>query len=144
MSALSNYTMNQQIDNLLRGRQFTAPTALYFALFSTALTKAGTGTELSGGGYARVLITPSDTAFTNTQGTTSGSSTGTSGTVSNGQVVQFATPSANWGTAVAVGVFSASSGGNMYQRGTLFPKNCPAGSDVKFPVGSLTFQIDSP
>lgn len=144
MSALSNYTMNQQVDNLLRARQFTAPTVLYWALFTTALTKAGTGTECSGGGYARVAMTPSDTAFTNTQGTTSGASTGTSGTVSNGEIVQFATPSAGWGTAVSVGLFSASSGGNMYLRGTLFPKTINAGDDVKFPVGAFTFQIDTP
>lgn len=143
MGALSDYLENKLIDHVLRARAFTAPTSLHWALFTAAPTESGGGTECSGGGYARVSMTPSDTAFTGTHGSTSGASSGTGGTCSNGEIVQFATPSASWGTAIGVGVFDAASGGNLIIYGSIFPKAIPSGSDVKFPVGSVTFQIDN-
>lgn len=143
MSALSDYLENALIDHVLRGRSFTAPSALYWALFTSAPTDAGGGTEVSGSNYSRVSMTPSDTAFTNTQGTTSGASTGTGGTVTNGEVVQFPTPSGSWGTVVAVAIFDAATSGNMLIHGTLLGRAITTSDDVKFPVGAFSFQIDN-
>ncbi len=141
MSAYSDYLKNKIHDHVLRNRSFTPASPLYWSLWTAAGTDAGGGTEVSGGNYSRVSITPSDTAFTNTQGTTSGASSGTGGTVSNGAIVQFPTPSASWGTPVEARLYDAASGGNMYIREPLVPKVINSGDDVKFPVGSSTLQI---
>jgi hypothetical protein len=143
MGALSDYLENKLVDHIFRARSFSAPSTLYWALFTSAPSDSGGGTECTGGSYARVSMTPSDTAFTNTQGTTSGASSGTGGTITNGEVVQFATPTAGWGTVIAVAIFDASSGGNMLIHGTLLGRTINISDDVKFPVGSFSFQIDN-
>jgi hypothetical protein len=143
MSALSDYLENALIDHILRGRSFTAPSTLYWALFTSAPGDTGSGTEVTGNNYSRVSMTPSDTAFTATQGGTSGASSGTGGTTSNGEVVQFPTPSGSWGTVIAVGIFDASSGGNLLIHGTLLGRTINTSDDVKFPVGAFSFQIDN-
>lgn len=143
MSALSDYLENKLIDHVLRGHVFTPPSTLHWALFTSSPSDAGGGTEVTGGSYARVSMTPSDTAFTNTQGTTSGVSTGSGGTVTNGEVVQFITPTAGWGSVVAVGIFDAATSGNLLIHGTLLGRTINISDDVKFPIGAFSFQIDN-
>lgn len=120
MSAFSNYLENNLIDFILRGQSFTPPATVYVALFTVAPSDSGGGTEVSGGSYARVGVTSSLANWAGTQsaGSTTASS-GTGGATSNNNAITFADPTANWGSIVAVGLFDASSGGNLLFHGSL-------------------------
>jgi len=59
MAGKSDYLENTILDLVYGGVAYTPPAILYVALFSVAPTDAGGGTELSGGGYARVAV-PND------------------------------------------------------------------------------------
>ena len=112
----TNYFASKLLDALFRGRAWTKPTSLKFKLYTTAPTDAGGGTAVSGGSYADASVTPGDTAFTATQGGTSGASTGTSGQVSNAAAIAWPAPTANWGNVVAEGMLDES--GNLLRRVT--------------------------
>jgi len=57
MAALTDYLANALRDHVLRNTTYTSPTTVYVALFTTATTEAGGGTEVTGGSYARQAIT---------------------------------------------------------------------------------------
>ncbi|OYV37535.1 MAG: hypothetical protein B7Z80_12620 [Rhodospirillales bacterium 20-64-7] len=117
---MSNYLENVTIDAVFRGQPFPSIANLYFALFTTAPTAAGGGVEVSGGAYARVAVAASLANFAGTQGATSTTaSTGTSGQTSNNTKLSFPTPTAAWGTVVAMGIFDAATGGNELFYGPL-------------------------
>jgi len=109
----SDYLENKLVDHIFRTGAFTKPAALYIALLTGAPSDAGGGTEVAGGGYARVNLAPSDTNWKATQGGTSGASSGTSGVTANAATITFPAPSANWGTVTHFAIYDASSGGNL-------------------------------
>lgn len=120
MAAMSDYLENKLVDHILRNRSYTVPTTIYVALFTAAPSDAGGGTEVTGGSYARVQVGPSDTAWEATQGgTPAAASSGTGGATQNGSVITFATPTANWGVVTHVGIFDASTAGNLLFHGAL-------------------------
>jgi hypothetical protein len=57
MSEMSNYLEDALINVTLRNTAYTTPTTVYLALYTTDPTDADTGTEVSGGSYARQAIT---------------------------------------------------------------------------------------
>ena len=63
MSALSDYLEAKYLDIVYNGEAFTPPAALYIALYTTDPTDADTGTEVSGGGYARAPVNPNGGAI---------------------------------------------------------------------------------
>ena len=109
----SDYLENKLIDHLFRSGTFAKPAALWIALFTGAPSDAGGGSEVAGGGYARVNLAPSDTNWRATQGGTAGASTGTGGQTANAVVVSFPTPSANWGTVSHFGIYDTPTAGNL-------------------------------
>ena len=109
----SDYLENKLIDHLFRTATFAKPAALWIALLTGAPSDAGGGTEVAGGGYARVNLPPSDTNWRATQGGTTGASAGTTGTTANAVVVAFPAPSANWGTVSHFAIYDAPTGGNL-------------------------------
>jgi len=104
---------NLFIDHLFRSTKWVAPTALWVALFTTAPSDAGGGTEVVGGGYGRVNLPPTDTNWAATQGGTSGVSNGVGGLTTNVVAVTFPAPSSDWGPVGWFGIFTASTGGTM-------------------------------
>lgn len=101
MSAASDYMENAALKWALTTNSVTRPTTWYIALFTTATTDAGGGTEVSGGSYARQSATftvTNDTAATNAN-------------------VLFPTATADWGTVTHVAIYDAVSGGNMLFHG---------------------------
>ena len=97
--------------HLLRTSPWTKPTDVYVALFTVIPADDGTGgTEVSGTGYARIKHGPGDAQWT---------APTTTGVFSNTGVVQFGNPTANWGTIVAVGLYSAVTAGTLYAKGSL-------------------------
>lgn len=120
MAGKSDYLENKFLDWLLRAQSFTAPANVYVALLTAAPTDAGGGTEVAGGGYARVAVsaTLANWAGTQSAGSTTASS-GTGGTTSNNGAITFPTPSGTWGLCTHFGIYDASSAGNLLYWGPL-------------------------
>ena len=100
----------------------TRPTAWYVGLFTTDPTDAGTGTEVSGGSYARTAVT-----FT------------VSGDLAtNSGAVEFPEATGTWGTITHIGVYDASTGGNLVVHGALTASKAIASGDIfRIPAGDL-------
>lgn len=56
MPALTTALQNSLLDLVLRKTTYTPPTTLYLGLFTTAVTAGATGTEVTGGSYARPSV----------------------------------------------------------------------------------------
>lgn len=127
MSAMSNYLENALVNATLRNTSYTSPAAVYVALFTTDPTDAGSGTEVSGGSYARQAATfgaPSNGAST------------TSADIS------FPQATGSWGTVTHFGVYDASSSGNLLYHGALTAsKTIETGDIFKIASGSLTVTL---
>jgi hypothetical protein len=146
MAALSNYLENAVIDWLLRGQSFTPPATVYVALHTAAPSDSGGGTEVSGGSYARVSVASSLANWAGTQsaGSTAASS-GTGGTTSNNGTITFPAPTANWGVVTHIGVYDASSSGNLLFYAALTTSKTINNGDAapSFAAGALTLQLDN-
>ena len=126
--SFSNFLETEILDHVFAGAAYTAPTTKYLALF-TAVADGETGsvTEVSGGGYARQTV-----AFT-----TSGNTT------SNNAAVEFPTATANYGTVTHVGVYDASSSGNLMAYAALSSnKTIETGDVFRVPSGDLDITLN--
>ena len=56
MAEISNYLENAIINATLRATTYTSPATVYVSLWTTDPTDAGSGTEVSGGSYARTSV----------------------------------------------------------------------------------------
>ena len=123
---LTNYLEDKLIDHFLGTTSYTMPAAVYIGLFTVAPTDAGGGTEVTGGSYARQTATFSAAA---------------SGATSNDTNIDFTgMPAA---TTVAIGIFDASTSGNMLLYGTLTTnKTTDAGDTLRIATGDLDISID--
>ena len=123
---LTNYLENKLIDHFLGTTSYTMPAAVYIGLFTVAPTDAGGGTEVTGGSYARQVAT---------------FSAASSGATSNDINIDFTgMPAA---TTVAIGIFDASTSGNMLLYGTLTTnKTTDAGDTLRIATGDLDISID--
>lgn len=100
MSDLSNYLENAWVNHVLRNTAYTSPgTSIYVALHSADPTDAGSGAELSGSSYARVQVSSWDAPSTRSTQNTS--------------TITFPTASGNWTAATHVGIWDASTAGNL-------------------------------
>jgi hypothetical protein len=119
----STYFDNSMLNAALRNTPYTSPTSVFVALFTTAPLAGGGGTEVSGGSYARQLVTwtvPS------------------TGSVSNVADVVYPVASATWGVVVAFAVFDNAVSGNMLYFNNLGASRTVLTNDqVKFPAGQL-------
>lgn len=118
----------------------------YIALYTVAPSETGGGTEVTGGSYARVAVANTLANWAGTQAAASTTaSTGTGGTTSNNGTITFPTPTANWGSVVAVGIFDQLTGGTLQEYGTLTtPKTVNNGDPAPtFAAAALTFQVDN-
>lgn len=126
--SFSNFLETEILDHVFAGAAYTAPTTKYLALF-TALAdgEAGSVTEVTGGGYARQSV-----AFT-----TSGNTT------SNNAAVEYPTATANYGTVTHVGVYDASTSGNLMAYAALSSnKTIETGDVFRVPSGDLDITLN--
>lgn len=129
----SNYLEDKILDHMLGGGDYARPATVYVALYTSAPTDAGGGTEVSGGSYARAAVTNNATNFP----------AAASGLKTNGTAITFATASGAWGTATHFGVFDALSGGNLLFWGSLTaPRTITNGDTFSFGIGQLSFTED--
>jgi len=129
----SDYLENKLLDHVLGNAAYTAPATVYIALYTTAPTDAGGGTEVTGGSYARKDVTNNSTNWPAASG----------GAKSNGTEITFATATADWGTVVAFGIFDLSTGGNLLYWATLTTsKLIQNGDTAKFAIGDIDITED--
>jgi len=130
--SFSDYLEDELLDHVLGGADYTRPATVYVGLFTAAPTDAGGGTEVSGNNYSRVSVTNNATNFPASSG----------GAKSNGTAITFATPSGSWGTVVAMGLFDASTSGNLLAWADLaVNKSVSSGDIVSFAVGELDVSL---
>jgi len=125
--SFSNYLETKILDHVFGGTAYTAPSTLYVALFTSDPGDGNSGTEVSGGGYTRQTVT-----FT-----TSGATT------SNDSAVEYATATANYGTVSHIGIYDASSAGNLLAHASLTSsKTIETGDVFRIPAGDLDITLD--
>jgi hypothetical protein len=56
MAELSNYLENSLLDHVLRGTSYTSPTTVYVGLYTSDPGDDNSGTECTGGAYARQIL----------------------------------------------------------------------------------------
>jgi hypothetical protein len=129
MAGFSDYLEDKVLKHVFGGSAYSAPGTLYVALYTVAPTDTGGGTEVSGGGYTRKTA-----AFT---------VSGTNPTqASNTAAIEYPTATANYGTVVAVGIFDASSSGNLMAYANLTSSKVVSTGDVfRFNAGDLDITL---
>lgn len=127
MAEMSNYLENALINATLRATTFTSPATVYVSLHTADPTDAGTGTEVSGGSYARKSATfgaPSNGVSTTSADVTFDQATG------------------SWGTITHIGIWDSLTTGNLLYHTPLDASKAIATGDIfKIASGSLTVTL---
>ena len=127
MAEMSNYLETALINATLRNTSYTSPATVYVGLYTSDPTDADTGTEVSGGSYARTAVTfgsPSD------------------GVSTNSAAVEFPQATGSWGTVGWIGILDASTSGNLlYHTALDVSKTIDTGDIFKIAVGSLSVTL---
>jgi len=125
MAALSDYAEKLLLDFLMTTGTATRPTNWYVALYTAAPSDSGGGTEVSAGGYAR-------------QSVSFNAASSPGGTTSNSNEVSFTASGGDYGTVTHMGIFDASSSGNLLWHGALTASKTVADGDtLTFAVGNI-------
>ena len=125
---LSTYLKNKLINGVLRNTQYTVPTKVYLALYSSDPTVADSGAELSGGNYARIEV-----AF----------DAPTLGVTQNTSDLTFPTATSEWVTATHFGIKDALTSGNLLYFGELSAsRKALAGHTILILDGQLTITME--
>lgn len=129
MAALSDYSEKLILDYLMTTGSATRPTNWYVALYTSAPSDSGGGTELSGSGYAREAVTFA-------------AATSGAGTTSNSGAVVFTADGGDWGSVTHMGIHDASSSGNLLWHGALAAaKTVLDGDSLEFAVGNIDLTV---
>ena len=127
MSEISTYLENALINATLRNTTYTSVATVYVSLWTSDPTDAGSGTEVSGGSYARTAVTfgaPS------------------SGVSTNSADVTFPTATGTWGTVGWIGINDAVSSGNLLYHTPLdVAKAITTGDVFKIATGNLSVEL---
>lgn len=127
--SLSNIYETNVLTWLLTGDAVTRPTSFYVALFTSNPDEDASGTEVSTSGtaYARQSVTFSVSGNTAT----------------NTAAIEFATATASYGTVTHVGVFDASTAGNLIAYAALSTsKAIDTGDVLRLPANDLDVTLD--
>ena len=127
MAEFSNFLENALINATLRATTYTSPATVYVSLYTTDPTDADTGTEVSGGSYARTAVTfgaPSN------------------GVTTNSADVTFPTATGSWGTVTHIGIHDASTAGNLLFHTILDnSKTIDTGDIFRISTGNLSVTL---
>lgn len=127
MAEMSNYLEQALINGTIRGITYTAPSTVYVALYTSDPTDANTGTEVSGGSYARTAVTFA--------------APGNGVSVSNADCT-FPQCTLTWGTVGWIGIMDASSAGNLLYHTPLdTSKTIETGDIFKIASGNLSVTL---
>lgn len=146
-TSFTDYYENLHVDCMFRGDACspTTPASYYVALNTAACSDSSTGTEVTGGSYARVAVSRAEASWKGTHGSATGASSGTNGTISNAAAITFPAPTANWGTITHFAIYDASTSGNMVLCQALTTSKTVNNGDAApaFAIDALTIQIDN-
>ena len=124
---MSNFLENALINATLRNTTYTSVATVYVSLWTSDPTDAGSGTEVSGGSYARTAVTfgaPSN------------------GVTTNSADVTFPTATASWGTVGWIGINDALTSGNLlYHTALGTAKAIDSGDIFKIASGNLSVTL---
>jgi hypothetical protein len=127
MAEMSNFLENALINATLRNTTYTSVATVYVSLWTTDPTDAGSGTEVSGGSYARTAVTfgaPSN------------------GVTTNSADVTFPTATGSWGTVGWIGINDALTSGNLlYHTALDTSKTIDTGDIFKISSGNLSVTL---
>ncbi len=127
--SFSNYLETELLDHVFTNSAYTSPTNVYVSLHTANPDEDASGAEVSTSGtaYARQAGTFSVTG--NTATTTA--------------AVEFPTATASYGTVTHVGIWDASSAGNMLAYAALTASKAISTGDVfRIPAGDLDITLD--
>jgi len=129
MSDMSSYLKVKLLNLTLNGTSYAGMDDPYVSLHTADPTDAGTGTEVSGTGYARVQAEFNTATGTDASETTSSDTT-------------WAAAGASWGTVGWIGLWDASTSGNMiYHTALDAAKTIDTGDVFKITAGNLTVTL---
>ena len=124
---MSNFLENALINATLRNTTYTSVATVYVSLWTSDPTDAGSGTEVTGGSYARTAVTfgaPSN------------------GVTLNSADVTFPTATASWGTVGWIGINDAATSGNLLYHSPLdTSKTIDSGDIFKISTGNLSVTL---
>lgn len=127
MAEMSDYLENALINATLRNTAYSSPNTVYVGLHTADPTDAGTGTEVAGSSYARTSVTfaaPSN------------------GSSASNADCTFPTATGSWGTITHIGLWDASTTGNLLYHTPLDASKTIASGDIfKIASGSLTVTL---
>ena len=127
--SFSNSTETLVLTWLLTANSATRPTTLHLALFTSNPDEDGSGTEVTTVGTAYARQTAAFTVSGNT--------------ASNSAAIEFPTATASYGTVSHVGVYDASTGGNLIAYAALSTsKAIDTGDVLRVPAGDLDITLD--
>jgi hypothetical protein len=132
--SLSNYLEKKFVDHLTGVASYTAPSTLYLALYSATPSDSGGGTELTSGtapGYSRQAVTFNAYA----------ASIADKALSSNAPV--FTASGGNWPNVTHVGIFDASTAGNLLWYGAMTAaEQINDLGTLTFNAGDITLSLD--
>lgn len=127
MAEMSNYLEDALINGTLRATTYTAPTTIYVGLYTSDPTDANTGTEVSGGSYARQSVTfaaPSN------------------GVTTNSSLIEYPQATGSWGTVAYIGILDSLTSGNLlYHTALDTSKTISSGDVFRIAIGSLSVTL---
>jgi hypothetical protein len=136
--SFSDFTEAEILDHVWGAATYTAPVTFHLALYTVAPTDAGGGTEVpSTNGYVRATSTNNATEWPAATGTTPT-------TKNNANVIAFPQASGgSWGTVVAFGFFSLTTGGDFLAWADLdTSKAIDDGDTAQFAASAITITLD--
>jgi len=125
--SFSNYLETELLDHVFANNAYTSPANVYVALFTSNPAEDGSGTEVSGGGYVRQA----------------GSFSVSGNTATTSAAIEYPTATASYGTVSHVGIYDASTAGNLLAYAALTTSKTISSGDVfRIPAGDLDITLD--
>lgn len=105
---VSNFLAAALLNQVFRNMAYTRPATVHIALYTSNPTAADTGTEVTGGAYARQAVAFGAPSVISSKET-----------IKNSADVVFPVATADWGTVTHIGIRDAATGGNLLFYGPL-------------------------
>lgn len=135
---ISDALAGKLLDLMFRNQAYSKPNT-YVALVTAAVSDNDTGstiTQPSGGGYARVQVSPNG-------GSSPTWDVASGGALDNTHLIEFPAATASWGTVTGVAICSAASGGDLlFYDNDMTDQPVGDGDTAQFPAGDLDISMD--
>lgn len=132
MGVVSTFLGESWLNAAFRNVAFTSPAKVYLALYTNDPGDGNTGTEVTGGSYARQEVTFGAPAVINNKST-----------IKNSADVVFPAATADWGTITHVGIMTAQTDGNLLYYGPVSTaKQIDTGDQFKAAANNIVVDID--